>query len=244
MSVSFSVADYFRVPLFLILPWRDVICYNLPLLLTPLSVGSSKVHPCGDQWHNFITSVAGFGVWVIANCIHFFKISSVVGPFLESVSWLFLSSTAVNAGEHLSVWMVIFRNIGPDMSIKILGFAPLKFFSSGLGGCPFLGLLPMSIPTEHVEGLHYLWALSPIYHVQTVRIALLSDAMWFLVVYLIGIRLLIVRESEQFVLWPFGFVSLKGVRKIYLCSWLLGSRLCWNLFLQNRHWTFPEGSCH
>ena len=68
--------------------------------------------------------------------------------------------------------MVVFRNIGPDMNIKILGFAPLKFFSSGLGGCPFLGLLPMSIPTEHVQGLHYLWALLPIYPVQTVKIAL------------------------------------------------------------------------
>ena len=94
---------------FSMLTWRDIICYNLPLLLTPLSVGSSKVRPCGDQWHNFITSVAVFGVWVIANCIyvpHFsrFNLSSdlclslCLGYFRYHCRECWAASVSVNNG--------------------------------------------------------------------------------------------------------------------------------------------------
>lgn len=61
VTVSFSVVNDSPVPLLNV----DLKGHHLPIflfMLTPLSVGSSKVHPCGDQWHNFITSVAVFGV--------------------------------------------------------------------------------------------------------------------------------------------------------------------------------------
>ena len=38
------------------------ICYFLPLLLISLRILSTKVHPCGDCWPNFIISVLVFQV--------------------------------------------------------------------------------------------------------------------------------------------------------------------------------------
>ena len=55
---------------------------------------------------------------------------------------------------------------------------------------------------------------------QTVRMAILSDRIGFLVVILIGTAPVIIQDAEHLVLWPFGFfpfffffLPLKGVRK-------------------------------
>ena len=43
--------------------------FSYSVCLTLFSVWSSKFHPCGDQWNNFIISVAGFQGWVMVHCI-------------------------------------------------------------------------------------------------------------------------------------------------------------------------------
>ena len=53
------------------------------LLLTPLSVWSSKVHPSGYQWHNNLISVAVVHVWVIALCV---RVQSI-NHFLDLSYW-------------------------------------------------------------------------------------------------------------------------------------------------------------
>ena len=123
--------------------------------------------------------------------------------------------------------MTIFRNIGPGVGVRILGLAVLKFFLLAYGGCPFKGLLPMSSPREHEGGFHYLLALSSIYCLQTLRMPMLSDGIWLLVVILIGIIPVIISDAEHLVLWPSGFfLSLKDVRKIDLWNWVFESQLC------------------
>ena len=93
--------------------------------------------------------------------------------------------------------------------------------------------MPKSVPRESVGGFHHLPALSPLSCLWTVRIPILSDGVRFLVIVLISILPVITQDSELPVLWPFvvlffffHFFLLKGVRKIYLRSWLLESQLC------------------
>ena len=77
LRVTFSVVNYFLYVFLSISPSRDITYYFLPLLLTSLSVFSSKVHLCWDHWHNFIISMVIFEVGVIAPWIYiqyFFQI--------------------------------------------------------------------------------------------------------------------------------------------------------------------------
>ena len=100
---------------------------------------------CGDSWPDLIISVAVLRVWEIAHCIyvpHFFKISSVDGPLLMSVSWHLEVPLQVNVGVHESFSVMVFRNRGPRVDIKFLGLALLKFSPSrGCCQCPFPGHL-------------------------------------------------------------------------------------------------------
>ena len=83
--VSLYVVNYFLCMSFF--PFFPPGTSSAIFFLCSLSVLSSKVHACGDHWHNFIISVAIFEDWVIAPCIyvpHFFKILSVSGLFLGS----------------------------------------------------------------------------------------------------------------------------------------------------------------
>ena len=91
----------------------------------------------------------------------------------------------------------------------------------------------MSVPREGVGGFHHLPALYPLSCLWTVRIPILSDGVRFLVIILISILPVITQDAELPVLWPFvvfffffHFFLLKGVRKIYLRSWFLESKLC------------------
>ena len=159
------------------------------------------------------------------------------------LSWVCIlaigDTTAVNAGVSVSFWMTIFRNIGPGVGVRILGLAVLKFFLLACGGCPFKGLLPMSS--------HYLLALSSIYCLQTLRMPMLSDGIWLLVVILIGIIPVIISDAEHLVLWPSGFFLsfVKGCEEnwpLKLGFWksvVFGIHFC-NTFPR----TFSEGSCH
>ena len=136
-----SVSHFFQFCL------QDIICYFLPQLL--ISIFSSKVHPCGDHWPNFIFSGLVFQVQVISHFIfvpHLFKISSVIGPYLGSV------------GVHFSFWMTVFCKIEPCLGMRILRLAVLKFFLLSCGGCHFKGLLPISVPREHERELLHLVA--------------------------------------------------------------------------------------
>ena len=59
--------------------------------------------------------------------------------------------------------MEVFLNVGAGVGIRILGLAVLKFFLLACGGCPFKGLLPMSVPREHENGfLHFVAGRKPI----------------------------------------------------------------------------------
>ena len=111
----------------------------------------------------------------------------------------------MNVGVHVPFWMTVFHNIGPGVGIRILGLAVLKFFLLACGSCPFKGLLPMSSPSEHEGGFHYLLALSAMYCLQTLRMLMLSDGMRLLVVILISITPVILRDAEHLGLWPSGF---------------------------------------
>ena len=139
------------------------ICYFFPLLLISLSIFSLKVHHFGDLGGNFIISVFIFQVWVIVYFIfvpHLFKISSVIGPYLGSVSWQLEEPLQWTLGYIFPFEWWFFCTIGPDVSIRILGLTALKFFLLACGGCPFKGLLPISIPREREGGSIISW-LSP-----------------------------------------------------------------------------------
>ena len=139
--------------LFFSLALQD-ICYFFPLLLISLSIFSSKVHHCGDHWPNFIISRFFKSEWT-AHFIfvpHLFKISSVIGPRLGSVSGQLEEPLQWTLGYIFPFEWLFFCAIGPDVSIRILGLAVLKFFLLACGGCPFKGLFPMSVPRELERG--------------------------------------------------------------------------------------------
>ena len=105
----------------------------------------------------------------------------------------------------------------------------------------------MSVHRELKGGLHYLLALSSIYCLQIVRMAILSNGIWFLVIVLIGIIPLIIQDAEHLVLWSLGlffsfFISLKGMRKIDLWNWFHESRLCLEFISNTCHGTFPRAA--
>ena len=86
------------------------------------------------------------------------------------------------------------------------------------------------------RSFHHLRALSPIYCLRTVKVAILSDGVWLLVIF-IRIPMVIIRDGEYLVLGHLGsFVlcfSLNGVRKILSVPISFLTVGCvWNLFLQ------------
>ena len=110
----------------------------------------------------------------------------------------------------------------------------------------------MLVPREHEGGFRHLPALFSMYCLQTVRIAIPSNGIWFLVVVLIIITPVIIWDAEHLVLWLFGFFF-----PLFLFSFLKGCEENWpfeigflNLGVFGAHFcntwcrTFPEGSCH
>ena len=71
--------------------------------------------------------------------------------------------------------MMVFCNVGPGVGIRILGLALLTLLVLACTGCPFKGLLPMSVPREHDGGgVHHLPGLFFMYCLQTVKMAILA----------------------------------------------------------------------
>ena len=129
-----------------------------------------------------------------------------------------LCISAVNVGVHVSFWVMVFHNRDPRVDIKILGLSLSKFLVLAYRGCPFSGLLPISTSTALVGGgFHHLPILSIIYCLQIVRMAILSDWIWLLVI-LTAIPPVIIRVAEHPVFLLTGFYvgfffflySLKG----------------------------------
>ena len=92
------------------------------------------------------------------------------------------------------------------------------------------------------RAFHHLPALSSMHCLQTVRMAILSDRIWFLVVILIGTAPGITQDAEYLVLWPFGFFPYRLWGKLTLEIGFLKVGCVWN-FRNTCHRTFPEGSC-
>ena len=107
--------------------------------------------------------------------------------------------------EHwvrVSFSMAVFRDIGRGMGMRIPGLALLRCFALACGspwGCC------QCVFTGNMKGSHHLPALSSMHCLQTVRMAILSDRIGFLVVILIGTAPVIIQDAEHLVLWPFGF---------------------------------------
>ena len=112
------------------------------------------------------------------------------------------------------------------------------------------GTLICSIPAEHIRVFHRLPALSPIYCLHTVRVAILSDGNWsFVVIYdwdsYGNHRLSIL----SWTIWVFYFIffSLKGVRHILsvidsqLCLDFISTILASGLFLRASVIESPTG---
>ena len=92
------------------------------------------------------------------------------------------------------------------------------------------------------RAFHHLPALSSMHCLQTVRMAILSDRIWFLVVILIGTAPGITQDAEYLVLWPFGFFPYRLWGNLTLEIGFLKVGCVWN-FRNTCHRTFPEGSC-
>lgn len=138
--------------------------------------------------------------------------------------------------------MMVFHHIGPGVSIKILGFALLNFL-----------LWPVEAVLSRVVANLFPWncrklesspkALHNLGFAE-VRMAILSDGMWFLVVNLISIPPIII-SNEHLVLRLLRVFFLKGCREILclqLTSWKLvvfGTDFC-----STHPRSSPEGSCH
>ena len=106
----------------------------------------------------------------------------------------------------------------------------------------------MSIPMEHVGGFHHLPALSLVHCLHIVRITILSDGIWFLVVVLIGIpsvinsMLSILSHDHSVVFLSFFLKECEENWPLKLASWksvVFGIYVC-NTYRR----TFSDGSYH
>ena len=94
----------------------------------------------------------------------------------------------------------------------------------------------MSIPMKHV-GVSIISQLSsPIYYLHTVKVAILSDGIWLLVI-LIRIPMVIIRDGEYLVLGHLGsFIfcfSLNGVRKFCLFQLVSWQSVVFGIYFYN-----------
>ena len=90
----------------------------LCIWLISLRVWISKVHPSGDQWHNFIISVVLFCGWVIVPVVcarththtYIYSTSCVSSQLSGAILWFCVLATVVatvNAGVPLSFWRLV-----------------------------------------------------------------------------------------------------------------------------------------
>ena len=130
---------------------------------------------------------------------------------------------------HFEWWFFFFGNIGPGVGIRILDLVLLTCVFCPVQAVPSRDL-PMSVPREHEGGFRHLPALSSMCCLPTVRMAILSNGIWLLVVILISITPVILRDAEHLGLWPSGFFF-----SLFFLSFLKGCEEDWPLKLAS--WT-------
>lgn len=174
---------------FSILPWSGQQPYFfLPLFPTPFNVCFSKVHPCGDQWRDILISVAVFHVWVIA-LLYIHQIPLWVQLLISHFLDLCLSYRKWQYSEGWGVvsflwWFLVTEAQGWALQAKA---SSPEIFRSGLW---WLSVLTVAKSTlEMCSGFHHLCALLYFLLFTGSQDGFLSDAVWFLLVILIGILL-------------------------------------------------------